>query len=221
MIGDSPRLAVGDPTYRLIPSRFPPVPAFEDVAAAADLGAVMELEGWTNDRLVQQRLARLPEAEWVYNVPNASIVMAAFLHAAPHGLRFSAGDLGAWYAGLGLNTAIAEVAHHLRRETVNTNMRGMSVQYRTCTAMLDGRYVDVRGRMPELCDAVDHGASQAFGEAVRGTADLAGIVYDSVRHAGGVNVVCFRPRAVRHVAQAAHLEIDVRPRGKVAVRRLP
>jgi hypothetical protein len=53
------------PTFRLIPSRFP-VGLFDTVATAADLAAVMELAGWTNDRLVAERIARLPQADWVY-----------------------------------------------------------------------------------------------------------------------------------------------------------
>jgi hypothetical protein len=40
----------------------------------------MELEGWTNDRLVPERLARLNKTEWAYGIPNASVVMASFLH---------------------------------------------------------------------------------------------------------------------------------------------
>jgi len=54
----------------------------------------MELVGWTNDRLVAHRIARLPQHEWVYGRPNASIVMAAFLHVAPGGMRLNNGDLG-------------------------------------------------------------------------------------------------------------------------------
>jgi hypothetical protein len=54
----------------------------------------MELVGWTNDRLVADRIARLPQTEWVYGVPNASIVMAAFLHVAPGGMRFNGPELG-------------------------------------------------------------------------------------------------------------------------------
>jgi hypothetical protein len=45
----------------------------------------MELEGWTNDRLVPERLARLNKSEWVYGIPNASVVMASFLHGGAHG----------------------------------------------------------------------------------------------------------------------------------------
>lgn len=71
------------PSFRLIPSQFPPIGLFDTVSRAADLYAVMELAGWTNDRLVAERIARLPRDEWVFGRANSSIVMAAFLHAAP------------------------------------------------------------------------------------------------------------------------------------------
>jgi hypothetical protein len=86
----------------------------------------MDLVGWTNDRLVVGRIARLPQSEWVYGVPNASIVMAAFLHFAPGGMRFNGPDLGAWYAADDIRTAAAEVGHHLRRETVARNVTTMT-----------------------------------------------------------------------------------------------
>lgn len=82
-------------THRLIPSRFPPIDAFEAVTCAGDLEPVLDLEGWTNDRLVAPRLGRLPKSEWVYGRPNARVVMAAFLHGAPKGTRFAGPDLGA------------------------------------------------------------------------------------------------------------------------------
>src|SRR5690606_13980174 len=104
------------PTFRLIPSRFPPIGLFDTVTTAADMDAVMELVGWTNDRLVADRVARLPASERVYGRANSSIVMAAFLHAQPGGARFNSSELGAWYASANLATAAAEVGHHLRRE---------------------------------------------------------------------------------------------------------
>src|SRR5208282_3774370 len=104
-VGMTDRLAPAPhPAHRLIPSRFPPIGAFDTVADAADAQAVMELEGWTNDRLVAERLARLAQHDWVFGRPNASVVMAAFLHTAPGGLRFNAGELGAWYAAASLIT---------------------------------------------------------------------------------------------------------------------
>ncbi len=118
------------PTHRLIPSRFPPIGLFDTVATAADLAPVMELAGWTNDRLVAERIARLPREEWVYGRPNASIVMAAFLHVGPAGGRFHSPDLGAWYASTVLTTATIEVAHHMRREAVARGVGNMQRQFR-------------------------------------------------------------------------------------------
>ncbi len=214
-------VAVADPTFRLIPSRFPPIGAFETVSSADDLEAVMELEGWTNDRLVKERLARLSRDEWVYGPPNASIVMASFLHAAPTGLRFNGPELGAWYASEAINTAIIEVSHHLRREAHRSGMPEMRSQYRTYSAMLDGAYEDIRGLQATrsaLYAADDYSASQPFGEDIRRTGD--GIVYDSVRHVGGINVVAYRPRKIRNVTQRDHYELTVPLMGRIVVRRL-
>jgi RES domain-containing protein len=199
------------PTHRLIPSRFPPIGLFDTVATAADAAAVMELAGWTNDRLVEQRLRRLPEAEWVFGRPNASVVMASFLHAAPAGGRFNGPELGAWYASAALRTAAFEVAHHLRREAVATGLPALERDYRAYTADLAGAYLDLRGQQAaraELYDPASHAASQAFGEVQR-AAGGDGILYDSLRHAGGVNLVCYRPRRVLKVTQADHWRLRV------------
>ncbi len=211
------------PAHRLVPSRFPPIGLFDTVATAADLAAVMELAGWTNDRLVAERVARLPRAEWVYGRPNASVVMAAFLHAAPGGMRFNAGALGAWYAAATLATAAAEVAHHLRREAVARGEAETRRVFRQYVSVLEGTYLDIRGEQAAreaVYDPTDHAAGQALGEAVR-AGDGAGIVYDSLRHAGGVNVVAYRPRLIGEVAQGEHFEITARVGERlVAVRRM-
>lgn len=212
------------PTYRLIPSRFPPVGLFDTVSTAADLEAVMELEGWTNDRLVVERIARLPKEEWVFARPNSSIVMAAFLHAPPGGARFNSGELGAWYAAASLITAAAEVAHHLRREAASRGIeQPISRVYRAYSARLEGEFVQICGRqaeMPEIYAPDDYSASQAFGEKIRGEGGD-GILYDSVRHAGGINVVAFRPSKVLDVVQTDHFEITVwAHRRAIDVRRI-
>lgn len=211
------------PSFRLIPSRFPPIGLFDTVATAADLEAVMELAGWTNDRLVAERIARLPQAEWVYGRPNSSAVMAAFLHVAPGGMRFNGPDLGAWYAGAALTTAIIEVAHHLRREALATSAVTLSRQYRTYTARLEGSYLDIRGQHSARADLYasnDYVASQALGESVR-AAGGSGLIYDSLRHAGGVNIVVHRPQNVLAVTQADHFELTVEAASpRIEARRL-
>ena len=211
--------AAPQPSHRLIPSQYPPIGLFDTVASAADLEAVLELAGWTNDRLVPIRLHRLPQSEWVHGRTNSSIVLAAFLHVAPNGGRFNGPDLGAWYASAEIRTAAAEVAHHLRREAVARDVPAMTRVYRSYTARLEGAFRDVRGE-PELHDPASHEASQAFGEAER-AAGRDGIVFDSVRHRGGVNAAAFRPSKIVDVVQAEHFEISVQaPERRIEVRRL-
>ncbi len=199
------------PSFRLIPSRFPPIGLFDTVATAADLEAVMELAGWTNDRLLAERLARLPQSEWVYGRANASVVMASFLHAATDGLRFSGPDLGAWYASASVTTAIVEVAHHLRREAAATGAARMQRKYRTYSAQLDGAYIDLRGQAAARADLYHPGsyvAGQAFGEGLRASGGD-GVLFDSLRHLGGQNVVSYRPTKVLDIVQTDHYEIAV------------
>lgn len=196
------------PSYRLIPSRFPPIGLFDTVATTADAEAVMELAGWTNDRLVKERLARLPANEWAFGRTNSSIVMAAFLHAAPSGGRFNGPELGAWYASASPTTAIAEVGHHLRREALARGLEAMQRVYRSYSARIEGSYRDIRGAEPELHASDSYAAGQGFGEALRAAGED-GVLYDSVRHRGGSNVCAYRPSKVLDVAHAEHFEVSV------------
>lgn len=199
------------PAHRLIPSCFPPIGLFDTVATAADLEAVMELAGWTNDRLAAERIARLPQAEWVFGRANSSIVMAAFLHVAPQGMRFNGPDLGAWYAAASLTTAVVEVAHHLRREAHATGAAGLRRTYRSYAARLTGAFYDLRGQQtvrPELYDSTTYDAGQVFGEALRASGE-AGILFDSLRHEQGLCVVAYRPSQILDVTQADHFEVSV------------
>ncbi|MGH7015356.1 MAG: RES family NAD+ phosphorylase [Stellaceae bacterium] len=199
------------PSHRLIPSRFPPIGLFDTVATAADLAAVMELVGWTNDRLVTERIARLPQEEWVYGIPNSSIVMAAFLHVSPMGMRFNSPELGAWYAAGDISAAITEVGHHLRRETVARAAETTRRTYRAYTTTLLGKYLNITGRQAEHTDiyAPDrYDASQPFGENIRAT-NGTGILYSSLRRRGGIGIVAYRPRNITDILQTDHYEIAV------------
>jgi hypothetical protein len=210
------------PAHRLIPSQFPPIGLFDTVATAADLSAVMELVGWTNDRLVADRIDRLPQSEWVYGTPNASIVMAAFLHVAPSGMRFNGPQLGAWYAADDIRTAAAEVGHHLRREAVARNVASMNRTYRAYTATLLGDYLDIRGQQltrPDVYASEHYDASQKLGEGIRASGG-AGLLYDSLRRRTS-NVVAHRPRNIVDIVQTDHFEIAVSALARVIeVRKL-
>jgi hypothetical protein len=211
------------PAHRLIPSQFPPIGLFDTVATAADLSVVMELVGWTNDRLVAERIDRLPQNEWVYGAPNSSIVMAAFLHVARGGMRFNGPELGAWYAADDIRTAAAEVGHHLRREAAARNAATMSRTYRAYTATLLGDYLDITGQQPARRDVYAserYDASQRLGEDIRASGG-AGLLYDSLRRRTGINVVAHRPRNIVDIVQTDHFEITVQATARtIDVRQL-
>ena len=164
--------AAPQPVWRLIPLRLPPVAASDAVATAADLVAVTELEGWTNDRPVRERVLRLPRSQWFHGMAKASAGMAALFHAAPDGGRFNGPLLGAYYAAASERTAIADVAHHLRREASARGLTEGRRVFRGDTCRIDGAdYLDLRGAAAhDVLSAILYAASQPFAQAARGGA---------------------------------------------------
>lgn len=195
-------------SYRIIPSRFPPVDLFERVTPAADLEAVHELESMTNDRLRDERgeVQLVPASERVIG-PGASYIMAPFTHPAPSGCRFSHGLHGAYYAARTLETAIAETSHHRAAFMRATGEPPMQLDMRVLEAELDARLHDLRGMREALADIYDpddYTASQRLAARFRAEGSD-GVIYESVRHAGGQCVAIFRPRRIRSCHETLHL----------------
>ncbi len=183
----------------------------------------MELEGATNDRLgATARLRAIPENDWAFG-PGASLVMAAFLHPAPAGGRFNDRRLGAWYAALDLQTAVAEtVFHHTQRLQASAAGFPALIQMRELLSSPQADLVDVRGQAaarPELYGSADDRGSQSFGEEIR-QAGQDGIWFDSVRRSGGENVVIFKPRLLLPVTQGGHVNYAWDANGRSSVARL-
>ena len=195
---------------RLIPTRYPSVGLFDRVASPDDLEAVLELEGWTNDRVSTElgRLHTIPPDEWVTGRPMASVVMAAFCHPSPTGARFSDSRRGAWYAGRTLATSLAESTFHRSAELEEVGHFETRMQVRLYHADFTAAFHDLRGggrSYAELYRPDSYARSQPFGRALL-DAGSNGIVYRSVRHQGGECIGCFRPALVENVRVAAHYE---------------
>lgn len=207
-------------TCRLVPSRYPAAGLFDHVAAPDDLPELFELEGWTNDRLSAELglLHILPRDEWITG-PMASVVMAAFCHPAA-GARFSDGTRGAWYAARTLDTALAESTYRRAHELSEIGVDEMRMQMRLYYADFDAVFHDVRGRR---WDAVmspgDHGPGRELAQRLLDEQSN-GIVYPSVRHAGGECLAAFRPRLAANVRVGGHFEYLWRGAGAVTTRRL-
>jgi hypothetical protein len=207
------------PTHRLIPSRFPPVGLFDRVTDPADLEAVFAIEALTNDRLRDEagNLALVPKEDRIAG-PGTTPIMAAFTHLNPEGSRFSDGTFGVYYCAQELETALAEVRHHRELFLRRTSEGPIQLQLRLYLADLDARLADVQ-RRPEMHHPDDYGDSQQLGrEAREGGKD--GVVYRSVRHAGGLCAAVFRPRALHRCRQSRHYAFHYDGRRIVAIDEL-
>ena len=83
-----------------------------------------ELE--TNERTIAERggNSAIGPGELLYGVPEAHIVNAAFTHHGPNGGRFDSPQRATWYAGVELETSVAEVAFHKRRFLKKARLTG-------------------------------------------------------------------------------------------------
>ena len=204
------RATLWKPCYRLIPSRYPTVGLYDRIADPADLDVVFAIEALTNPRIRDEigQLQLVPPDERVSG-PGATPVMAAFTHLNPDGSRFSDGSYGVYYAAQSLETAIAEVSHHRALFLAHTREPAIDVDMRVITATLDAKLHDLRRLGPggePLFDPDAYGAGQALGRELRALASW-GVQYPSVRHAGGLCVGVFRPRALRHARSGAHIAL--------------
>jgi hypothetical protein len=197
-------------THRLVPSRYSPrgesvLVRIADPGDDAHLAAIFELDSATNDRLLAERglLPGIGPDELVFAVPLASVINAAFCHAHPLGSRFAGPDRGAWYAGFEVETAHAEVAFHKSVELAEIGSPDESITYDDYQADFASEFHDLRDApgWSACLSPTSYVASQTL--AARLLEDGAyGIVYPSVRHAGGTCLACFRPALVARVRRA-------------------
>ncbi|MFT3801217.1 MAG: RES family NAD+ phosphorylase [Burkholderiaceae bacterium] len=196
------------PAYRIVPTRYPSVFLFDRVADASDFDALYELEAMTNDRIRDEigELRLVPPEDRLFG-PGSGPIMAAFTHLNPAGSRFSDGRWGVFYAAHDRSTAIAETRYHHARFLAATRQPAMHLPMRLYRVTIAATLHDLRGDTPALRavhDPLDYRAGQAMAASLR-QAGSAGVVYHSVREAGGQNVGLFKPTAARDCLHAAHL----------------
>lgn len=188
-----------------------------------DLAALAEIEGATSARLVAEDRGSvgLPADEMVHGVPHARFINASFAYAKPgQPNRFNGPERGAWYAGLSVETCIAEVGFHLTQALADVGDYNAVVDYAEMHASMAGEFVDLRPTpMHPALDAntaAGYPAGNALSAASRALG-LNGIVYPSVRHNGGTCIVALWPHVVQSVAQGAVVRLSWRGRSQFKV----
>lgn len=193
---------------RIVPTRYPAVTLFDRVADAADFDALYALEAMTNERLRDEigQVERVPRALRRYG-PGSGPIMAAFTHVNLEGSRFADGSYGVFYAARERATAIAETRHHHARFMRMSAQPAMHLPMRLYHVAIDARLHDLRPRQAEFeaCHTPDsYTQSRRLARQLHAAASD-GVVYRSVRHAGGQCVGLFNPRGAHDCLHAAYL----------------
>ena len=198
-------------THRLIPSKYNPDLASVLTRIADNDGHLRELfdlDQATNSRVWGENglLPGIGSEELIFGIPNYRVVNAAFLHAHPLGSRFNGADRGAWYAGMTLETSQAEIVFHKSIEYAEIQRFEDSVTYDDYLADFSASFHDIRKgkKFAKFLDPDSYVASQELAQRLL-DADSLGIVYPSVRHAGGTCIACFRPAVVTNVRRSKRL----------------
>ncbi|MCP3850427.1 MAG: RES family NAD+ phosphorylase [Gammaproteobacteria bacterium] len=190
--------------HRLVPSHFPPIDLFENVASPDELEIVFAIESITNDRLREEvgDLALVPEEERVSG-PGSTPVMAAFTHISIP-TRFTDGtEYGVYYGARDLNTAFAETIFHREKFLAATNEPDTELTMRCYINKVALELHDVRGDEFESLYTDDYVAPQEFAKEIRAQGSN-GLLYRSVRDEGGECVAAFKPKAVTIPVQGGH-----------------
>lgn len=214
-----------DDTHRLIPWRYsdakqpgPAANAADDSVLTrlsddvADLNALYELEGATNDRLLGEagHLPGITLRELVFGLSYSHIVNAAFTHPNPVGSRFNGPERGAWYAAFARTTSELEVAYHRGKELQEIKWQESEMfTYVDFLADFRGQFHDIRSdrRFRNCLDPDSYGTSQHLAARLLEKSS-AGIVYPSVRHKSGTCIACFRPALVNNVRKGSTISIQ-------------
>jgi hypothetical protein len=165
------------------------------LTSVTDRAALDEIEALTNPR------------RRFYGSDGNEMVIASFAYSGAS--RFTDGSYGVYYAGFDQRTAIAESAYHTQRFLAYTQTRATVVYKRVLTADIKGAYDDVRALQPSDPiydpDPNNYAAAQAYALALYARNVVDGVVYASVRAAGGTCVAAFRPRLLANCTTAGFL----------------
>jgi RES domain len=196
---------------RIIRSVFPTIDLFEDIADPEDWPLLISAGEKTNPRLMETlgAIDLVPPARRVGG-PGASYLMAPFTHiSTDRPTRFADGNYGVLYLAKHFETALLETMYHHARFMMRTKEApGWTSQFRELVISLDAMLHDLRGNDPALSPALDPDSyveSQVLAKALR-AAGSDGLVYPSVRDAGGQCAGLFYPDLARTPVQGRHLD---------------
>ena len=192
-------------TVRLVSTARLRAPVLQALVSAHEVETLAEIEGATSARLIAQDRGTegVGKNEFVYGIPSATFINAAFAYAKPRQPnRFNAAR-GAWYSALEVKTSMREVAYHMTGFLAQSGQLRGVVEYAEMFASMAGEFVDLRPTPSHPCldpdPAIGYPLGNALADAARANG-LNGIIYPSVRDPGGTCIVALWPHVVQSVA---------------------
>ncbi len=201
---------VEETTYRLIPSRFPPIDLYGRVSTPEEFEFLHEIESLTNERLRDQvGDINLVAKEDRIAGPGTSYIMAAFTHAKVDGDggRFNKG-YGVFYCAKEIETALEETKYHRAKFFNDFNSCPTTIDMRSLVSDLSHELhtiLDKQTELPDIYDPDDYSTGQALGQKLK-EAGSWGIEYSSVRKDDGTCYGVLRPPALSNCRQSKHYE---------------
>ncbi|WP_404363016.1 RES family NAD+ phosphorylase [Marinobacter sp.] len=210
MIGTRPSVAtlVHQKAYRMVPSKYPPISLFDDVADQASFDALYAVQARVNPRIRNElgEVGLVPESERPFGIRGCHYAMAPFTHLSPDGSRFSNGDFGVFYCARERIGAVDETVYHMQKWLGYTQMEPQDISMRCLKADFSATGLDIRGgewRDHEYHAPDNYSASRQLGlEAKRDGREA--IFYQSVRHRGVECYALLTPRVLHSVIQSTH-----------------
>ena len=200
---------------RLIPQTRHKPPVLRGLVDSDEEAEILaELEGRTAARRIAERESQpgLDRRELAFRRHSVDLrayghvqVNAAFAYTRPEGNRFNTGARGAWYCSYDDLTSCHEVGFHRTRELEHVGRYEDEAIYVALLADFIGEFPDLRGARTAALHPdpeIGYPAGQDLAAELQGRGH-AGLLYPSVRRAGGTCFVAFEPQIVQNVRPGA------------------
>lgn len=191
--------------WRLIPTRYPTVDLFRDLASLEDWPKLQALENETNERLRESAVpSGLVRSEDLSTESGSHYILAPLTHPNPDGSLFADGTYGVNYVALDFETALAEVKNQREIFLRRTREGPQRVDVRAIVMDLSGDLHDLRNAWSKFCP--DLAAGRALAADLR-MAGSYGLIFDSQVKRGGTCAAIFRPTVLTSPLQERHLAL--------------
>lgn len=186
-------------TFRLIPSRFPPVSVYEGLVANDRIDALVEIENLTNPRLQSQaRIASMENKDPKTSARLQNWNLAPFAYGNPDGSTFFDSDRPCLEVAADRQTALAVSVAKRQRFLACTSEAPIGLDMRMFQTPLSGRFVDLRGLSAEEIRDRGRELGKSVGE------DVDGVLFHPIERPTATAISILNGSILEKTLQAVH-----------------